>query len=437
MVTVARAQSDLDAAKVVAAEAAARLKEASDKKDAIVAQYGISSPEASAARREFNQANGANLEAQQAVIAEEQVFNSAQKNAETNNADPATANPPAPQNSVSVAEIDTAPAPIDAYNPSVQTFDDGSTFQTFDDGSTLATDSTNNVTSSPATSDSSPLASEIQRGINNARAQPVRAVQLGQEAGSGDWRVKLRLAQGATYLYNAEQPGILEPLRVTNGVIFPYTPKIDISYKANYSTYDLTHSNFRGYYYQNSQVGDIGITGHFTAQDTTQANYLLAVIHFFRSATKMFYGQDAQRGSPPPLVFLSGLGQYQFSNHPCLIADFSYSLPEDVDYIRAQVTNQVGLNLTVQNNVKQSVATNNIFSSIQRLANAFTTKGAVPNTPFGSPNVPNLAQGSPTYVPTKMDITIKLLPVNTRQQVSQQFSLREFANGNQLKGGFW
>ena len=338
---------------------------------------------------------------------------------------------------VPISEINRSATPVDAFNPSLQTFDDGSTLQTFDDGSTLATAADNSITSSPATSDSSPLASEIQRGINNARAQPVRAVQLGQESGSGDWRVKLSLAQGATYLYNAPQPGILQPLKVTNGVIFPYTPKIDISYKANYSTYDLTHSNFRGYFYQNSQVGDIGITGHFTAQDTTQANYLLAVIHFFRSATKMFYGQDAQRGSPPPLVFLSGLGQYQFNRHPCLIADFSYSLPEDVDYIRAQVTNQVGLNLTSQNNVQQSVSTNNIFSSIQRLANAFTTKGAIPNTPFGSTNVPNLAQGSPTYVPTKMDITIRLLPVNTRQQVSQQFSLREFANGNQLKGGFW
>jgi hypothetical protein len=338
---------------------------------------------------------------------------------------------------VPISEINREATPINAINPSLQTFDDGSTLQTFDDGSTLATAADNSITASAATSNSSPLASEIQRGIDNARAQPVRAVQLGQEAGNGDWRVKLSLAQGATYLYNAPQPGILQPLQVTNGVIFPYTPKIDVSYKANYSTYDLTHSNFRGYFYQNSQVGDISITGHFTAQDTTQANYLLAVIHFFRSATKMFYGQDAQRGSPPPLVFLTGLGQYQFNRHPCLIADFNYSLPEDVDYIRAQVTNQVGLNLTSQNNVQQSVSTNNIFSSIQRLANAFTTKGAIPNTPFGSRNVPNLAQGSPTYVPTKMDITIRLLPVNTRQQVSQQFSLKEFANGNQLKGGFW
>ena len=48
----------------------------------------------------------------------------------------------------------------------------------------------------------------------------------------------------------------------------------------------------------------------FTAQATFEANYMLAVIHFFRSVTKMFYGQDWQRGAPPPLVFLSGLGEY-------------------------------------------------------------------------------------------------------------------------------
>ena len=164
---------------------------------------------------------------------------------------------------------------------------------------------------------------------------------------------------------------------------------------------------------------------------------MLAVIHFFRSATKMFYGQDAQRGTPPPLVFLSGLGQYQFNNHPCLITNFSYSLPEDVDYIRAQVVNQANLNLTSVNSVKAAVPTNTIVASISRLAAAFTTKGALPKKPFGSSNAPNLAQGSPTYVPTKMDITISLLPVNSRQQVSQQFSLKNFANGNQLKGGFW
>ena len=338
---------------------------------------------------------------------------------------------------VPVSEINTEATPVDAINPSFQTFDDGSTLQTFDDGSTLATGSDNTVSATPETSDSSPLASTIQQGINNARQQPIRATTLGAEASNGDWRVRLSLAPQSDYLYNAKQPGILQPLQVTNGVIFPYTPKIDVSYKSNYAPYDLTHANFKGYFYQNSQVPTVGITAHFTAQDTQQANYLLAVIHFLRSAGKMFYGQDAQKGSPPPLLFLSGFGQYQFNKHPCVLSDFNYTLPDDVDYIRAQVANNVNLPAIVQNVLQQSVATNNIFSSIQRLANAFTTKGAIPNTPFGAFGVPNLASGSATYVPTKMDITITLLPMVSRQKMSNQFSLRSYATGDGLRGGFW
>ena len=276
----------------------------------------------------------------------------------------------------------------------------------------------------------------IAAGTRLAQQQTAISTQRGQQQ-YNDWRVRLQLAQGANYLYKAAQPGILQPLVVTDGIIFPYTPKIDLSYKANYSQTELTHSNYKGYFYQNSSPGDITLTAHFTAQDTAQANYVLAVIHFFRSATKMFYGQEAQRGSPPPMVFLTGLGQYQFNQHPCLISEFTYSLPDDVDYIRAQTSNQVGLNLTSVNSNKQSVATNAIFASVQRLAAAFTSKGALSSTPFGSTSTPNLASGSPTYVPTKIDITVRLLPVQTRQQVSKQFSVKGFADGNLLRGGFW
>ena len=273
--------------------------------------------------------------------------------------------------------------------------------------------------------------------VESTRKQPGIADQTGQVASNTDWRLRISLAKGAGYLYNDPTPGILQPLKPTNGVIFPYTPKIDMGYKANYSSYDLTHSNYRGYFYQNSSISDINITGHFTAQNTAQSNYLLAVIHFFRSATKMFYGQDAQRGAPPPLVFMSGLGQYQFNNHPCVITEFTYNLPEDVDYIRASVVNNVGLNAATVSNVLNSGVAGGQITGYARLAAAFTTPGALPVVPFGSPNTPNNASGSPTYVPTKMDIIIRLLPVQSRQQVSKQFSLKGFANGNLLRGGFW
>jgi hypothetical protein len=179
-------------------------------------------------------------------------------------------------------------------------------------------------------------------------------------------------------------------------------------------------------------VEPITVTGIFTAQDTSEANYLLAVIHFFRSATKMFYGQDAERGAPPPLVYLTGLGEYQFNEHSCLIQNFTYTLPNDVDYIRAGSPGNIGTNLTT-NRDRQSVATNGVFGSLNRLAAAFLTKGAI----AGPPAPPTLGLNRPTYVPTKMEIAITLLPIQSRQQVSKQFSVKEFANGNLLRGGFW
>jgi len=253
----------------------------------------------------------------------------------------------------------------------------------------------------------------------------------------GDWRVRLRLAPGAKYLYRAQDPGILQPLVPTDGIIFPYTPTISTQYSAKYDSYNLTHSNYRGYFYQSSQVGDITVTGTFTAQDTTEAEYLLAVIHFFRSVTKMFYGKDPQRGSPPPLVELSGFGEYQFNNHPCLVASFNYTLPNNVDYIQVKPNNQ-GLNMSARTNKVSSSPASTIESVLRRLTTSRLPKGAQ-GTPADLGVVRNTVNGlgQTTYVPTKIEISVVLHPLQTRQQVSQGFSLENFAKGNLLKGGFW
>jgi hypothetical protein len=264
-------------------------------------------------------------------------------------------------------------------------------------------------------------------------------------ANQGDWRVRLSLAEDSNYLYNAptkEEQGILAPLNATYGVIFPYTPKIDVSYKANYASEQLTHSNYLSYFYRASSVDSVRISCPFTAQDTTEAAYLLAVIHFFRSATKMFYGQDAQRGAPPPLVFLTGLGQYQFNNHPCVITGFEYSLPADVDYIRAGSPNINGTDLVVRRTSEKNNLPTGIASSIQdRLKVLFSSqgisKGAVQTVSQGTALVPSFSKNSPTYVPTKIDISLTMYPIVTRNQASRQFSLRQFANGELVKQGYW
>jgi hypothetical protein len=262
-----------------------------------------------------------------------------------------------------------------------------------------------------------------------------------KQPGNQDWRVRLVLAEGATYLYKDPSNQLLKPLANSNGVIFPYTPAISTSYVANYDKYDLVHNNYRGYFYKNSAVNDVNITGTFTAQDTAEAQYLLAVIHFFRSATKMFYGKDPERGAPPPLVYLVGYGEWQFNGHPCLITNFNYNLPADVDYIRASAPNNYGENLLNRRNPTSGSSSFSQGAVATRLLNALLPKGAVPQNTTPNPNPTGIGTVNntqrPTYVPTKMEIAITLLPVNTRSQVSQQFELKKFANGDLLKEGFW
>lgn len=284
---------------------------------------------------------------------------------------------------------------------------------------------------------------QTQVGQQLAQAQAVNAAQK-KISNNGDWRVRLSLAPGADYLYSAPDPGILAPLAVTGGVIFPYTPRIEMSYKADYESYALTHSNYKGYFYKSSSVDPVNMTATFTAQDSAEANYLLAVIHFFRSVTKMFYGRDAQRGAPPPLVYLTGLGQYQFNGHPCVVTSFNYQLPSDVDYIRARSPNINGTNMLTRRN-RQDLPTNPISGAVARLQNLFSGQGISFGAEICRPPPPTLGLNNPTYVPTKLDITLSLLPVQTRSQVTNQFSLQQYATGALLggspgtsgRGGFW
>jgi hypothetical protein len=245
-----------------------------------------------------------------------------------------------------------------------------------------------------------------------------------------DWRIRLSLADTANYLYAiAAKTDILYPLIATNGVVFPYTPAINTSYRANYDPSELTHSNYKMFFYKNSSVDDITITADFTAQDTAEANYMLAVIHFFKSATKMFYGQDTapRAGTPPPLLYLTGYGTNQFEHHPLLLTNFTYSLPNDVDYIRAGSNAQWG---------GVSIAQLSSGSSTRLSANGLTAGGTAAPAAFSG----LASKDNVTYLPTKIQLTINLVPVVSRNDISKNFSLKDYAAGKlsgKTGGGIW
>jgi hypothetical protein len=275
----------------------------------------------------------------------------------------------------------------------------------------------------------------LQGAIATARQQATAQDQYNYAA-LRDWRVSLSLAPGADYLYRATNPGILQPLALTDGVIFPYTPQVQVQYSANYDATEITHSNYKIFQYKSSGVDSVTITGDFTAQDTYEANYLLAVIHFFRSVTKMFYGNDQnpKNGTPPPLCYLYGLGEFQFNKHPLAITGFNYSLPNDVDYIRASA---------VPNAPGESSLSGIAFGSLSSSRENRTASSGIgvggaappPNFETGRSKVNNTGGTvEPTYVPTKMQIQISAVPIVSRLDISSNFSLQDYATGRLLQG---
>jgi hypothetical protein len=246
-----------------------------------------------------------------------------------------------------------------------------------------------------------------------------------------DWRVRLALSDdiGVNYLYKAPNPGILKPLNATNGVLFPYTPTITVNYSAGYNPTELVHSNYKVYQYSSSSVDSINIQCDFTAQDEYEANYLLAVIHFFRSATKMFYGQDEspRRGTPPPLCYIYGMGSYQFAGQPLAIQSFSYNLPNNVDYIQTSV----GTDTTT--------ATPPTTQPARMEGTGVARGGVLPPPQFA----PIAEPGTVSWVPSKIQLAIQCVPMMNRNSVSNEFSLEKYATGSLLNGvggrtgGFW
>lgn len=231
---------------------------------------------------------------------------------------------------------------------------------------------------------------------------------------SQDWRVRVTLAPNANYFYNDKNNTLLMPLvtevgnTISNaviqglnkfiggpsmsgqarvGVIFPYTPQVQVQHTANYAPQKLTHNNYTQYFYENSEISPITISGDFTVQNVNEGQYLLASIYFFRSITKMFFGQDSNAGNPPPIVYLNGYGQYYLPNVPCVCTAFSHTMPPDCDYLDIP---EPGL-----------------------AYNPFTT------TPILNS----------TRLPTTSQLSITLQPVYSRLAQSQKFSLQDFSAG--------
>ena len=234
----------------------------------------------------------------------------------------------------------------------------------------------------------------VNNNLFNPSNVSVRFVNADQPGRSSDWKVRISLAPSLDWFSS----GIMRPLNDYHGVVFPYTPEITVSHLANYSMMRFTHSNYTQAAYENSEISSIQISGDFTAQTKFEADYVLACIYFFRTVTKMFFGQDTgtvKAGNPPPLVYLNGYGESIFKNTPCVVTQFQHTMPGDVDYIETASTGQSS-------------------------DDGFLTADL---------------SGTSTRIPTVTKLSIVLQPIYSKRNVAG-FNLEDFAQGRLISRGF-
>jgi hypothetical protein len=193
-----------------------------------------------------------------------------------------------------------------------------------------------------------PAVDDLQSGVPTAdldnlesadgEVAPVVVEAAGPPPPEPDFRVRIRAkTQARDTIYGPQGSGLMAPLWETNGVIFPFTPTIAYSHAVNYTQLTPTHSNTDYQVFTNAVALQMQITAVFSAQNKQEAEYMLACLHFFRSITKMRFGEnDPLAGLPPPVVLLSGYGQYMFNDLPVIINTFTMDLPNNVDYIQVE-----------------------------------------------------------------------------------------------------
>ena len=195
---------------------------------------------------------------------------------------------------------------------------------------------------------------------------------------------------------------ILRPLWKTRGLMFPYTPMVQVQHATvNYGSYDLAHTNYDYFAYQKTSSPSATVTGVFGAHTQEEAEYMMAAIHFLRTVTKSNFGaSDPNRGTPPPKLAFSAYGDAMFNRTPVYIRTVAFGLDQDVDYVP----------------VRQGQST---------LSTRLTRGGELDEMLKNS------------YVPLVLNLFVDIMVAPNPSKLRDEFNLEEFRKGGLLKKGYY
>jgi len=221
------------------------------------------------------------------------------------------------------------------------------------------------------------------------------------------------------------QMNILHPIWKTDGLMFPYTPMIQVQHSnVGFGQYDLPHTNYDYLAYSKTQSPSMTVTGTFGAHTEDEAEYMMAALHFFRTVTKSSFGTtDPNRGTPPPKLAFSAYGPAMFNRTPVYIRSVAFGLDQDVDYVPINSENRATTEIIdkLNNWYKETVEEGKPDEGLKKMAQ------------YGE----NINDVGKSYVPLILNIFVELVVSPNPSQLRDEFNLEDFREGKLLHKGFY
>ena len=269
-------------------------------------------------------------------------------------------------------------------------------------------------------------------GIFNTNRQSSLQSNAGAPSATGDWAVKVTVSDKVFNDLMSGSPVFPASFKKNKGIRFPITPFINMSHSAAYDARSVVHNNYPYYAYQNSQVDQMTIAGSFPVANEKDGQNWLASLHFLRTVTKMYYGGgDANQGNPPPVCRLNGYGDLIYKDVPIIITNFTVELREQVDYIGVGASTGSTLN-DLAGSTQNNVPRQNRFADVRNVGpqNGNFADDFLASDPLQAVE----SSGGINYVPTDSLISITVVPVYSRNKISNNFNLKDFASGKLTRG---
>lgn len=246
-------------------------------------------------------------------------------------------------------------------------------------------------------------------------------------------RVRLRPKPAAAMqVYGSN--GLLQPLRQTNGMVWPYQPSITWVQPVTYSSMELIHTNQDIMAYVATPTPKFNVVGDFSVQNQQEGVYALAAIHFLRTVTKMHFGStDPNAGTPPPVLLFDAYGQYMFNQLPVIVTNFSIGLPPDVDYVPVDlryVQSYTSAQTTTNIPGYSQLQTTPSIDSFLQSANATLISTKMYRSDLSTAN------NGYIWLPAVFTITVDIAVQNTATRL-RAFNLNSFTTGELMKQGRW